>query len=268
MTSPTCPGRLRPSRALDRLAALAAALALALALAPAAHAANLELLGDAEAKAEYAYFTADRRALGQLLAELKPLKESNDPLELYGYAHASFRRLQLAAIAHLPREAEAAGDECLSALDREGAALERSAEGLALAAACAGYLAEFGGIKHLTAGHRRDRSLNAARALAPGNPRVLLTAGILGAIRAGRSPAERSAARASVTRAAELLDRVAASAPGTPTWGGAEAWLFVGRGLEEDGDLVGARSAYERALLIAPDFALAHRHLTRLAAPR
>lgn len=263
MTSPAYP-RLKRGRALARLLGLAATVALA----PLAHAANLELLGDAEAKAEYAYFTADRHALGQLLAELKSLKESNDPLDLYGYAHASFRRLQLAAIAQLPREAEAAGDECLDALDRVGAALASNAEALALAAACAGYLAEFGGVKHLTAGHRRDASLAAARVLAPGNPRVLLTAGILGALKAGRSPAERHAARASVARAAELFDRVVASAPGTPTWGGAEAWLFVGRGLEDDGDLVGARSAYERALLIAPDFAIARRHLARLAAPR
>jgi len=243
-------------------------LALAFALAPGARAANTELLADAEAKSEYAYFTADRHALEQLIAEIRPLRESSDPLELYGYAHAAFRRLQLAAIAHLPREAEAAGAECLATLDRLGDALGSNAEALSLAAGCAGYLAEFGGIKHLTAGHRRDSSLEAARALAPANPRVLLTAGILGWFRAARSPADRSLARASFTRAAERFDQVEASAPGSPTWGGAEAWLFVGRGLEEDGDLVGARSAYERALLIAPDFAVARRHLARLAAPR
>ena len=266
MTTVASLGPATRARARARFLGLTAALAL-LGL-PAAQAANTELLADAEAKSEYAYFTADRHALAQLLAELKPLKESNDALELYGYAHASFRRLQLAAIAHVPREAEIAGQECLSALDREGAALGASAESLALAAGCAGYLAEFGGIKHLTAGHRRDSSLAAARALEPANPRVLLTAGILGWFKASRTPAERVAVRASFTRAAELFDRVAETAPGAPTWGGTEAWLFVGRGLEEDGDLVGARSAYERALIIAPDFAVARRHLARLAASR
>ena len=266
MTTPACLGPMTGGLPLARLLGLAAALALGISAS--AHAANTELLADAEAKSEYAYFTADRHALAELLAELKPLKQSSDPLDLYGYAHASFRRLQLAAIAHVPHEAELAGDECLDALDREGAALAGDAESLALAAGCAGYLAEFGGIKHLTAGRRRDASLEAARALAPANPRVLLTAGILGWFKARSSPAERLAVRTSFTRAAELFDRVAATAPGAPTWGGAEAWLFVGRGLEADGDLVGARSAYERALLIAPDFAVARRHLARLAAPR
>ena len=52
--------------------------------------------------------------------------------------------------------------------------------------------------------------------------------------------------------------------PGQPSWGEAEAWLFVGRALEEGGDLLGARNAYEKALLIAPEFAAARRRVAAL----
>lgn len=249
-----------------RGAALAALLLLG--GASSALATNAELLADAEAKAEYAYFVADRHALDQLGAELRPLKSSADLWDRYGYAHAAFRRLQLAALAHQPREAQAAGEECLAALDRDPAALAANAEALGLAAGCAGYLAEFGALKHLTAGRRRDSSLAAAKALAPSNPRVLLTEGTLAWFKPNRSPSESRAARAEFTRAAELFERVTVTGPGEPTWGGAEAWLFVGCALEEDGDVVGARSAYERSLLIAPDFGLAKKRLARLAGPR
>ncbi len=261
--------RTRTGRRGFRLCAAAwLALAALATAAGSARASSPDQLEDTEAKSEYAYFTEDRHALDHLVGDIKSFAESADPLELYAFAHAEFRRLQLAASAHAPRDAENAGNACLAALDRRGAALVHDPEALALAAACAGYLAEFGGLKHLTAGHRRDASLEAARGLAPANPRVLLVGGILGWFAAPGSPAGRAQARAALARATGFFDAVTATAPGAPTWGGAEAWLFVGRGLEEDGNLVGARNAYERSLLVAPDFAAAKRRLARLAARR
>ena len=258
---------LRPAHARFHCrvgAVLVALCAAPFTVVPRTEAASADQLSDAEAKAEYAYFTEDRPALEHLVAELRPFAQSSDALELYVLAHAQFRRLQLAATAHAPREAEDAGNGCLAALDRRGAALAHDAEALALAAGCSGYLAGLGGLKRLTAGHRRDSSLEAARALAPANPRVLLTGGILGWF-GSTTPAAKAEARAAFTHAATLFDRVSETKPGEPTWGGAEAWLFVGRGLEDDGNLVGARNAYERALMIAPDFAVARRRLARLA---
>jgi hypothetical protein len=245
-------------------AALTAALVAVAIGARAATAVAPEVLADDDAKAEFSYLSEDRRALDRLLAELRPLRESERAEELYLYAHVEFRRQQLAFGARAMREAETAGEACLEALDRREAHAARDAEGLVLAAACAGYLAEHGGIKHLSAGRRRDASLEAAKALAPANPRVLLLAATVGWFQA-TSAAERRALRPLCQRSAEAFDAVVATPPGAPTWGGAEAWLFVGRGLEEDGNLVGARSAYERALLVAPDFAAAKRHLARLS---
>lgn len=254
----------RPRR--SRAASIALALGVLLG-ARAACAATPDELADAEAKAEYAYFTEDGRALERLVASLAPLSGSNDPIELYAYAHAEFRRLQLASLAHAERAAQVSGVSCIDALERR-AEKHHDAEGLALEAACAGYLAAQGRLAHLTAGHRRDVSLAAARELAPDNPRVELVGALIDWFRSDAPPAARQAARAAFGRAAAAFDTVAASAPGEPTWGAAESWLFVARGLEEDGDLVGARSAYERALLVAPDFAAARRGLTRLATHR
>jgi cytochrome c-type biogenesis protein CcmH/NrfG len=233
-----------------------------------ARCATPEELADVAAKADYAFFTEDRRALDQLVAGLGSFGESSDPLELYAYALAEFRRLQLAARVHDDRAADAAGSACLATLDKRASAAPRDAEGLALEAACAGYLAELGGLKHLMAGHKRDASLAAARAAAPANPRVLLTHALLAWFGSDASATARAEARTALIRAASAFDAVAAAAPGEPTWGGAEAWLFVGRALQRDGDLVGARSAYERALLIAPDFAAARRRLGSLASRR
>jgi Tfp pilus assembly protein PilF len=50
----------------------------------------------------------------------------------------------------------------------------------------------------------------------------------------------------------------------TPGWGAAETYAYLGRGYLEQGDVLAARDALERALLIAPDFALARRLLQKI----
>ncbi|MBS0396914.1 MAG: hypothetical protein JSR54_20000, partial [Proteobacteria bacterium] len=77
-------------------------------------------------------------------------------------------------------------------------------------------------------------------------------------------PAERAALRAPLAVAAESFGALSAGEPGEPSWGEAEAWLFVGRALELAGDALAARNAYERALLVAPEFAAARRCLATL----
>ncbi len=166
--------RLRPTRATARIAAALLLVAAARTAAAAPAPASPEYLADTDAKIEFAYLTEDRKALEHLLGELRPLRESEQPLELYAYAHAKFRAEQLAFAAHAARAAGEAGEDCLAALDRRADRAAKDAEGLALAAGCAGYLAELGALKHLSAAHRRDSSLEAALALAPHNPRVLL----------------------------------------------------------------------------------------------
>ena len=226
-------------------------------------AATPEELSDFEAKAEYAFFTEDANALRGLLT---PATQSTRPLELYHHAHAEFRLEQLARAAGRSDEAAAAGVACVSLLETAIAAEPDFAEALVRAAACNGYLAAGGGLRGHLAAHRASAELGAARRLAPGNARALLVGGLLqwfGGVSGGHG-----AARPTLKRAAAAFDTVVASQAGAPTWGAAESWLFVGRALEEQGDLLGARSAYEKALLVAPQFAAARRRLTALASRR
>lgn len=251
----------------SRLLGVLAAVAL-LTGAPPAHAATPEELADFEAKADYAFYTEDANALRGLLAEGAKLAESTRPLELYQFAHAEFRRLQLARVRGAVGQAEAAAEACLAALEKANETRSRFVEGLALEAACAGYLASFGGLRGLVAGRRSDARLDAARALDANNPRVLLTDGLVHWFKSDATAAERTAAQRSFARAAAAFDTVAATTPGEPTWGGAEAWLFLGRALETRGELLEARDAYEKSLLIAPDFAAARRRLAALGGRR
>ena len=231
-------------------------------------AARPEDLADFDARTEYAFFTEDARALERLLSGAQDYAASAVPRERYQYAHAAFRALQLASLKHLANDAQRDARACLAALDSSADLESRDVEDLALEAACAGYVALQGGLKGLAAGHRAEARLEAARTLAPGNPRVLLTAGLARWFRAGAGTEDRAAARAAFEAAAHAFDTVTLAAPGDPSWGAAEAWLFAGHADEEAGDLIGARSAYERALLIAPEFAAARRGLARLAARR
>jgi tetratricopeptide (TPR) repeat protein len=251
----------------SRLVGVLAALAVVHGALP-AHATTPEELADFEAKADYAFYTEDANALRGLLAAGARLSESTRPLELYQFAHAEFRLLQLARARTRAGEAAAAGEACLAALEKASEIRGRFVEGLALEAACAGYLASFGGLRGLVAGRRSDARLDAARALDAGNPRVLLTDGLVHWFRIDASADERAAAQRSFARAAAAFDTVTAKTPGEPTWGGAEAWLFLGRALETRGELLEARDAYEKALLIAPDFAAARRRLSSLGARR
>ena len=263
---------LRPARPPGaRLRALARALAGLLACATTmspARAVTAAELGDFEARAEYAFFTEDRHALAELIRAGRALAASGDPRALYQHAFAQFRALQLATWRGEARLAETAGTACVDTLERALEQEPRAAEALALEAACLGYLGATGGLRALTARLRGAARLEAAQALAPGSPRVLLVAALLGYLPADAPAERRSGALAQFERAATLFDAVSVAAPGEPTWGAAEAWLFVGRAREERHDLLGARNAYEKALLVAPDFAGARRRLAALTGSR
>jgi hypothetical protein len=257
---------LNPTLRAPRIPALAAVALAAAALLGAARAggATPEELADFDAKTEYAFFTEDGRALAALLAANAALGSSTQALERYQYAHAEFRLLQVAYQQRKTRDVEAAAGACLTALEKANETEPRFAEGLVLEAACAGYLGSLGGLRGPSAQRRGDARLAAARELAPRNPRVLLVDGLARWFRSGAGAAERAEARKAFDGALRAFEMPTASSAGQPSWGEAEAWLFVGRALEEGGDLLGARNAYEKSLLIAPEFAAARRRIAAL----
>ena len=245
--------------AIALIAAAAVLAGRALALTP-------DELGDFDAKTEYAFFTEDARALAALIGANGALGASAQSLERYQYAHAEFRQLQVAYRQRKTKDVEAAAGACLDALEKANELEPRFVEGLALEAACAGYLGSLGGLRAGLAQRRSEARLSAARELAPRNPRVLLVEGLTRWYRPGAAASDRAEARKAFEGAARAFETVAESAPGQPSWGEAEAWLFIGRSLADSGDLLGARNAFEKSLLIAPEFAAARRRLAALRA--
>ena len=77
-------------------------------------------------------------------------------------------------------------------------------------------------------------------------------------------PAERAAAIEKLRAVTVMFEAARAAATTTPEWGAAEAYAFLGRALYAQRDVVGAREALERALLIAPDYGFARRLMAQI----
>ena len=241
---------------------------LAVQAAGAAPAPGGEELGDLESQADYAFYTGDARLATRLLAASGAYAEAADPRAGYQYAHAAFRRLQLATHDADRHAAGLAGEACLTALDAVIARAPRDAEAYALKAACGGYLALEGGLRARTLALHIDDWLQRAASLAPQNPRVLLVRGFVTWYRSDAPPERVARARVDFDAAAASLERPRGELAGEPSWGAPDAWLYAGRAAAAAGDLGAARSAYEHALLIAPEFGAARRALDGLAAGR
>jgi len=133
------------------------------------------------------------------------------------------------------------------------------AEGMALQAACLRELRNLTSLQPL-AGMKSSSQMEKALKLAPKDPRVLL----LQALENGDAGKIDNTGIARLKKAAEAFEAERQGIDRTPGWGAAETYAYLGRGYLDQGDVLAARDALERALLIAPDFALAKRLLTRI----
>jgi len=61
-----------------------------------------------------------------------------------------------------------------------------------------------------------------------------------------------------------MFEAIRARESTTPEWGAAEAYAFLGRALFDQRDVVGAREALERSLLIAPEYAFARQLMAQI----
>lgn len=225
-------------------------------------------LADLEAQADYAFYTADAGRAARILADHESLASASAPGARYQYAHAAFRSLQLAALAHDEPGVQRAGHACLAALEPLAEADPRDVEARALLSACAGYLALGGGLRGRTLALRIEGWMASAVAVAPQNPRVRLTRGLLLWFQAAAAPDRTARARADFEAAAQGLDSAQAGEGVGPGWGGADAWLFLGHAALAAGDRLAARTAYEKALFAVPEFVAARRALDTLATRR
>jgi hypothetical protein len=218
------------------------------ATAATAHAANDEHWLDVEGQIQYAYYTEDLRALGNLTARLDT-KERAEPLQGY-YAALAFYRLALTAQELDKPRAAGAVEHCSASLDQVLQVRPEWADALALQGACLGLLAELTSLRAPLAGPRSRTQLAHALALEAHNPRVLLLDGAL-ALARPRSSAAAAKARACGEFAA-AVGAFEAERPGAdrvPEWGSAEGYTFRARCDLERGDAAAARDALRTSSL-------------------
>jgi tetratricopeptide (TPR) repeat protein len=241
-------------------------LLLAILAAAPVRAEDLQLVrGKLGASAQAAFLAGDAAAIAKLQADSAPWAKSADPLELYAYAFVQFRAQQLALGAKREGPAKTAGEACVAATEAAVKARPKFADAHALQSACYGYLANLGGMAAIRNGSRSGKSMEAALALEPGNPRVMLVDGFGYYFRPKFVGGDTAKGCARFRAAAAAFDAGADGGGGTGgiDWGAAEAHLWAGRCARDTGDAAGARKAFERALAIAPGFVAARRALGR-----
>lgn len=235
---------------------------------------------DVEGRIQYAYYTDDARALTGVLASLQPkavegeeaAAEEDLALRSYFRALAHYRLAQVQSTGK-KSQARDAIDACDEEVDRSVEALPKvplgldetpagrhqRAEAYALGTACT-----LAGREMSSLGGRVGSRIDEAVKLEPKNPRVRLVEALAAFDRAGKDAAAKKAAIDKLRVVTTMFEAARAGASTTPEWGAAEAYAFLGRALFDQRDVVGAREALERALLIAPDYAFARRLMSQI----
>jgi hypothetical protein len=150
----------------------------------------------------------------------------------------------------------------LAGLDETPEARHQRAEAYALGTACT-----LAGRELTTlplAGGRIGSRIEEAVKLEPRNPRVRLVEALVAFERAGKDAEERAAALRKLQDVTAMFEAARTEASTTPEWGAAEAYAYLGRALFDQRDVVAAREALERALLIAPEYAFARRLMQQI----
>lgn len=258
------PGKTCPSSEKHLRVAHCSNLLLVLACVSTTAAAQELELDDLESRIEYAWFTEDANSLRNLIQSTASAlaKGGDSALARYALGFAHYR-LGLVLLQKSDAGAADAMGNCVEELDRSMKADEYFADAYALQAACYGALAGIRPWKAMVHGPQSTSRIEKARKLAPDNPRVVLLDGVADHQKPKAFGGDPARAQTKFRRSVQIFENSGATETG-PRWGAAEAYLYVGRGLREAGDTLGARNALERALIIAPEFAAARRELRRL----
>jgi len=221
---------------------------------------------DYENRIEFAYFSEDAQELSGLVRSLtaRITDDDGDRASKYLLAHADYRLAQVLEDAHKPG-AESAAKACVAAIGELSRRGSNDAESFAQEAACHGLLAGISVMRSVTQGPAASEAVATALELGPKNPRARLADALVDYWRPAKLGGDRTRAFSKFRQAAELFEAQAPGSSSFPSWGNADVYLWLGRACIERGDVAAARSALERALIIAPDFAAARRQLARLA---
>jgi len=130
----------------------------------------------------------------------------------------------------------------------------QAAEAYSLLSSAYGRQIALNPVKSMVLGPRAGKAAQKALQLAPDNPRVMLSA----AISAFNTPkmfgGSKEKGLQGFQRAAELFAREEPTDPIQPTWGHSRTYAWLGLAYQDRGELESARTAFEKALEIDPDF--------------
>lgn len=213
---------------------------------------------DVESRIQYGYYTEDLRALDDVLQSLGA--EDSDALRRNYYRGLASLRLALLSEPRDAGKARQPAERCVASLEQAVKAAPGSAEPLALESACLRVLARVRPIGAPYYALKSNAQMRRALELSPRNPRVQLLNAVAD-YDLKRDPAQ---VIAELNAAVAAFERERQSVERPPSWGAAEAYAYLGRSLLERGDALAARGALEHALLLAPDFAYAHRLMARI----
>jgi tetratricopeptide (TPR) repeat protein len=238
---------------------------------------------DVEGRIQYAYYTNDARALNSMLTALNPKAVEGEEAtggdeaitRWYFRALTHYRLAQVLTTTQKSKAKDAideCGDEADEAvdalpkvplgLDETDANRKKRAEAYALATACTLAGREMSSIPF--GGGRIGSRIDEAVKLEPKNPRVRLVEALAMFDRAGKNVDEKAAALKNLRAVTVMFEQARAAASSTPEWGAAEAYAFLGRALFDQRDVVSAREALERSLLIAPEYAFARKLMAQI----
>lgn len=216
---------------------------------------------DLEGRVQYAFFTEDVRALQDVARQANAAEA--DALTRYFSALADYRRAQIVAEKQ-PSVAKEAADRCADTAKQVEEQDPKWVEAKTLRAACAGVVAVVTRVTAPLAGSSSANHLRRALRSAPKNPRVRL---IELALEFDRVTTDKATRGRLVDRCRDVVALFEAERRGAvrvPSWGAAEAYVYLGRALLDQGNAVGAREAFEQALLVAPEYSTARRWAARI----
>jgi len=174
----------------------------------------------------------------------------DDPLLLHLQGYIRYRQAQLI------REFDVAlpvFEEAVSLLDRSAVARPLP-ETFALMASAHGSMIGDSMLRGIRLGMRASREEERAEALGPENARVLLLRAVSAWYKPSAFGGGEEKARVLLLRALRSFASDAPPRP-LPQWGHAEAYAWLGQMELKAGNRAAARTAYEKALALAPGFA-------------
>ena len=209
-------------------------------------------LDDAAARAQYAFYTGDARALQEVLTLIEGFEGVPAAAKSYQLAYGHWKLAEIYAQTASTDKPQVkslstkAAQTCARHANAGISADAAMAEVYAIKAICE----DFAPVARPDAATcSRNKSLKTALSMAPTNPRVRLIEALC-APGESNDPAALERWRAVVA----TFESAAPSRPGKPDWGHVEALTMLGETYLQRGDAVAARDALERALVLAPDY--------------